>query len=330
MAGGARRSADSRGTALTVAVHAGWSAILLAVAVASIPGAGQAQALYKYRGPDGEWIFTDRQPVDSDEVEVRDLPAGGANPGVFVSHRFVEPGLVATAENTYFAPVELILGIDEIRNLVPPDRQLRWVVPAQGEIELLRLAAAGDGDAAEISYRYTWIAGEPGIEHLPERPYRAPFAVAASYRVSQAFPDATTHTSADSRYAVDFVMPVGTDVHAARSGIVFEVTATNYRGGLDPERDGPSANLVRILHDDGTYAEYGHLNRSTIRVQPGEVVNRGQYIADSGNTGFSSGPHLHFAVIRNLGLRVESVPVVFEGPNGSEVAPETGVELAAY
>ena len=319
MAGGASSSAERlRRLARLAAAAAG------ALIVAGV----QAQSLYKYRGPDGEWVFTDREPEGVPDAEVRDLPAGQAGPTVIVSHRFEEPGLVMTAESTYHAPVELVLGIDEISNLLPPERELRWVLPAQGVVELMALGA-GDGTPS-ISYRYTWITGEPGVEHLPERPYRAPFGVASSYRISQAFPDTPTHASADSRHAVDFVMPVGTAVHAARGGTVFQVAANNFRGGLDRERDGPAANLVRILHDDGTYAEYGHLNRSSIRVRPGDAVSRGQHIADSGNTGFSSGPHLHFAVIRNLGLRVESVPVVFEGPNGSEVTPASGMDLVAY
>jgi murein DD-endopeptidase MepM/ murein hydrolase activator NlpD len=167
-------------------------------------------------------------------------------------------------------------------------------------------------------------------EHRPDMPYRAPFAVAGGFPVSQAFPTAVTHTTADSRYAVDIAMPIGTDVHAARGGVVFEVTSQNFQGGTDPSRDGPTANLVRILHEDGTFAEYAHLNRSTIRVRPGDVVERGEYIADSGNTGFSSGPHLHFAVLRNRGLGVESLPVTFAGPTGGEITPQTGGELVAY
>jgi murein DD-endopeptidase MepM/ murein hydrolase activator NlpD len=87
---------------------------------------------------------------------------------------------------------------------------------------------------------------------------------------------------------------------------------------------------VRILHDDGTYAIYAHLNTNTIRVKPGDRVERGQYIADSGNTGFSSGPHLHFAVVRNVGLRVESVPVTFLGANSASIVPASGNFLAAY
>jgi murein DD-endopeptidase MepM/ murein hydrolase activator NlpD len=77
-------------------------------------------------------------------------------------------------------------------------------------------------------------------------------------------------------------MPVGTDIHAARGGVVFEVASTNFRGGVDPERDAASANIVRILHDDGTHAVYAHLNWNSIRVKPGDTVERGEYIADSG------------------------------------------------
>jgi murein DD-endopeptidase MepM/ murein hydrolase activator NlpD len=64
-------------------------------------------------------------------------------------------------------------------------------------------------------------------------------------------------------------------------------------------------------------------------VRPGDRVRRGEYIAESGNTGFSSGPHLHFAVLRNIGLRAESVPVTFQGATGP-VQPATGMTLTAY
>ena len=134
----------------------------------------------------------------------------------------------------------------------------------------------------------------------------------------------------DSMHAVDFAMPVGTDVLAAREGVVFDVASTNFQGGPEQERYAELANLVRILHDDGTYAVYAHLNWNTIRVRPGDRVAAGEYIADSGNTGFSTGPHLHFAVQRNLGMRVESLPVTFRGAGGEGVRPSTGARLAAY
>jgi murein DD-endopeptidase MepM/ murein hydrolase activator NlpD len=125
-------------------------------------------------------------------------------------------------------------------------------------------------------------------------------------------------------------MPIGTDIVAARAGIVFDVAGTNFQAGLDMQRDGPAANVVRILHDDGTYAVYAHLNTNTIRVRPGDRVERGDYIADSGNTGYSSGPHLHFAVVRNVGMRIESVPITFLGANLQGVPPVSGALLTAY
>lgn len=323
MAGGGRISAERRACPATVAL----AALVLALA-APAPG----DTLYRYRGPDGEWIYADRPPGDGSDVEVRELPGTWGTAEVVVAHDVGDAGLQLTASNGFHAPVELVLGIDALANAMPlaPDQPLRFVLPARGtDVPLFTLARSGTGGEPEIRYRYTWLPGDPLSEHRPERPYRVPYAVAAAYAVSQAFPEAVTHDTPDSRHAVDISMPVGTDIHAARAGVVFEVASTHFRGGTDPAH-AAAANLVRILHEDGTFAVYAHLNWNTIRVRPGDEVRRGEYIADSGNTGFTSGPHLHFAVLRNRGLGIESLPFAFEGPNGTEVVPETGVELVAY
>ena len=207
---------------------------------------------------------------------------------------------------------------------------MRWVVPARSDMELLRLEASDHAGVPSVDYRYIYLPGDPLAEHAPPRAYRAPFVNAKAHRISQSFPMSVTHTTPDSRYAVDISMPVGSDIVAARGGTVVEVASTNYRGGFDTSRDGAEANMVRILHDDGTFGIYAHLNWNSIRVQPGDTVKRGEYIADSGNTGFSTGPHLHFVVVQNKGLRIESVPILFEGQNSAIIKPETGMELTAY
>jgi murein DD-endopeptidase MepM/ murein hydrolase activator NlpD len=295
-------------------------------------GAAFGQALYKYQDENGDWIYTDRAPTEEQTVEIRDLPTGTKPPTVTVTTRIADHELQFVAHNDYYAPVEVVLAIDELSNVQYPssDQVMRWIVDPRSELQLMALPTIGQGAEPAAKFRFLFLLGDPRSRHNPERPYRAPFAVASDYNISQAFPLGVTHNTPDSRYAVDISMPIGTDIYAARGGVVIEVASTNFRGGVDPERDAATANIVRILHDDGTHAVYAHLNLNSIRVQPGDRVERGQYIADSGNTGFSSGPHLHFAVLRNVGMRIESVPITFEGPNSTEIRPATGDTLTAY
>jgi murein DD-endopeptidase MepM/ murein hydrolase activator NlpD len=182
----------------------------------------------------------------------------------------------------------------------------------------------------QLEYAFQYLHGHPGAKHTPEQPYRLPYALATGFPVSQAFPDAVTHTDDANRHAVDFVMPVGTGVYAARSGIVIEVASEYFESGVDLAHDASRANIVRILHPDGTMALYAHLNWNSIRVAPGERVVRGEYLADSGNTGFSTGPHLHFVVQRNAGGVMESVPVEFQGRAGAAVTVVSGDRPTAY
>lgn len=288
--------------------------------------------MYKYLGENGEWIYSDRPPGDGGITEVRDLEIDRSVADLDVSHGFDGRDVVVTANNRFFAPMELGLEISRISGMQypDPDLELRWVLPPRSETELLRLPILEDGSTPFIQYQYRYLPGDPNARHTPRAPYRAPFAIATNYPVTQAYPQVATHTTRDSYHAVDLAMPVGTDIFAARDGVVFDVAGTHFKGGLDPERDGPNANVVRILHDDGTYAIYAHLNTHSIRVRPGDRVHRGQYIADSGNTGFSSGPHLHFVVVRNTGMQIESVPVTFLGQNSTPVVASSGSVLTAY
>ncbi len=292
----------------------------------------QAQSLYKYRAPSGEWIFSDRPPPDGDAEEVRTLQPTLVQGSVVVETSNTAEGALFVVNNRFHAPVELYLRFRQIRGYAypDPDEPLRWVIPPQSERTLLTLVRDGTADTPATEYEYTYQIGDPRARHSPARPYRVPFSVASAFPVTQAYPDIVTHSTPDSYHAVDIAMPIGTDIVAARDGIVFDVSSDNFRAGMDRERDGPAANVVKILHDDGTWAIYAHLNWNSIRVRPGDRVARGEYIADSGNTGFSSGPHLHFAVLRNAGLMSESVPVRFEGANSAVVTPATGSVLTAY
>src|SRR6185437_8563594 len=118
------------------------------------------------------------------------------------------------------------------------------------------------------------------------------------YVVSQAHGGRlTSHNNRENLYAVDFAMPVGSAVTAARGGVVIDVTLTHHEGGFDMSYL-DKANTIAIVHDDGTVAEYAHLSPGPALIKLGQRVEAGQLIGYSGSTGYSSGPHLHFIVSR--------------------------------
>jgi len=134
---------------------------------------------------------------------------------------------------------------------------------------------------------------------------------------------AFTHTGED-RFAIDFGMPEGTPVFAARDGVVVLV-----RDGFDIGAPDPSykkrSNLIFIRHGDATLGEYLHLLKGGIRVNAGQTVRAGQMLALSGNSGYTRGPHLHFMVFRTRDSKSrESLPIRFSGPGGTSIELEQG------
>ncbi|MFI1227128.1 MULTISPECIES: M23 family metallopeptidase [unclassified Streptomyces] len=86
----------------------------------------------------------------------------------------------------------------------------------------------------------------------------------------------------------DFAVPIGTSVVAAHKGTVV-------KAGPNGAGDGPAyGNAVVIKHSNGKYSQYAHLSKVNVKI--GQTVKTGQKIALSGNTGNSSGPHLHFEI----------------------------------
>jgi murein DD-endopeptidase MepM/ murein hydrolase activator NlpD len=294
-----------------------------AVTALLVSGAGLAGTAYRYKDANGQWVYTDRPPPS---LKSESVPLGGsgvASPRMAVMPRSTPRGVELVAINGCVCVAEFAV----VARTVDGEHKGRGVVAPQSEQVLVEIEAR---DApSQARYEYGYVVGDPAAQHRPTQPYRAPFAVAQTFEVTQAPPDGVTHVTPGSRQAIDIAMPVGTAVYAAREGVVINVAAKHFRSGLTPQSV-DAANFVDILHDDGTHAIYAHLQLDTVRVRPGQRVARGEYLANSGNTGFSSGPHLHFVVLRNAGMRSDSVPVTFAGPAGASVVPVTGQELVAY
>lgn len=105
-----------------------------------------------------------------------------------------------------------------------------------------------------------------------------------NYKISARFGQAGARWSSGQHTGLDFAAPMGTGIFAAASGKV-----------VSAEPAGAYGNFVEIRHDNGTRTRYAHLN--SIGVSKGQRVERGERIGSLGNTGNSSGPHLHFEVL---------------------------------
>ncbi|HHW4681043.1 MAG TPA: M23 family metallopeptidase [Xylella taiwanensis] len=144
--------------------------------------------------------------------------------------------------------------------------------------------------------------------------YRVPFDT-TPIRIDQGFGGLFSHQDDANYYALDFALPKGTPVLAARAGLVMEVQ-TGFQEATVNGRHAGGGNLVRILHEDGSMAVYAHLSPDGIAVHQGDRVAAGQCLGLSGNTGFSTAPHLHFAVQLNRNLHLVSVPFRMASPLG--------------
>jgi murein DD-endopeptidase MepM/ murein hydrolase activator NlpD len=165
--------------------------------------------------------------------------------------------------------------------------------------------------------------GRVDADHDDAYLYRLPYAHGVSFPIIQGYGAGLSHRGAE-QFTLDFGMPVGTAVHAARNGVVVLVE-DSHDVGCAREECGRFANYVVVLHSDGTTGEYFHLERGSAQVRPGQSVSRGQWLARSGNTGFSTAPHLHFGVYRAGRERTtESLAVRFETRRGPIHTPRSG------
>ena len=214
------------------------------------------------------------------------------------------------ADNRLAGPIEVELRpVDPAFSGADPPLPLREVIAGRDRRLLARLPA---GTTAQFDLDAVRGAPAPRVQDVE---YAYPLRSDA-LAIEQGWGGGFSHSDPENRYGVDFAADIGTLVLAARGGIVMEVDVAHGPGGNDRARDAARANIVRIVHDDGSMALYAHLDTGGALVHPGQRVRRGEPIARSGNSGYTTGPHLHFAVQVNRGMRLESIPFRMFGPQG--------------
>jgi murein DD-endopeptidase MepM/ murein hydrolase activator NlpD len=291
-----------------------------------------AKQIYQWTDANGVVHFSDTPPPDKSAAKGLTARLIDVDPQDPVRLR-PESG---QGEISYFAyndlggPVSLSIQLTQALGISTQPRLPTLIsLPSKREIPALTVKAVGSSSAStSFSLSYQWTPGDPAAQPDLSAVYRLPFRNGLAFAVHQGFGGTFSHNTPENFHALDLALPKGTEVLAARAGVVMQVQDDFYRNGLDLNKYGERANVVVILHSDGTLGVYAHLDLESVVVGVGRRVDAGALLGKSGNTGFSSGPHLHFVVQYNHHGQLKSVPFAFT-VDGAVIEPKLGMVLQA-
>ena len=218
--------------------------------------------------------------------------------------------IALSASNTGLAPLTISLDFKVLKNFkANVDLPHLFVVHPGKTVDVLELSLSRRSGTGAYEYQFGFFLGDClNTEYDTDFEYLLPFPEKKTYFCGQGYNGKFSHAGL---YCLDFDMPVGDKVTAARGGVVIDIKEDSKRGCKSSkcQQDG---NYIVIYHEDGTFGNYVHLEFNGVAVEIGDVIEPGQHIGYSGNTGWSSGPHLHFEVFRTEFNKRISLPTKFK------------------
>ncbi|TDV45163.1 uncharacterized protein DUF4124 [Pseudomonas helmanticensis] len=270
-----------------------------------------AMTIYKSTDANGVVSYSDRPSKGSQVFVFQDRMVERLERQVYLDIKKQKGTDVVFVRNDLYAPVEVALAFTGMSNVRgAPAQTIRRVLPARSNTRLALLTAISGGKPLVYTPQFHYSLGDPTGTAQGYR-YPLPWR-GGPFRLSQGANGQYSHYGPKNKYAMDIAMPVGTPIIAARAGVVVKTENSQSGRGNDA-----SGNFVRVLHNDGTMGVYLHLKQGSVSVREGQRVTVGSPLALSGNTGNSSGPHLHFVVQRNTGEGLVSIPYQFNQPLGA-------------
>lgn len=233
------------------------------------------------------------------------------------------------AKNNTAVPYTIRLTFTEMKNLTASvgGKTFDRVVPAYSDRhKLLELHRKDPNKSTSVDFSFSFTLGNSNVKAEKDFPYLLPFKHGKRVKVGQGNNGTGTHQGIN---AIDFNLDIGDTIYAARSGIVTDVKEDSNKGGYDPKYE-PFGNYIKIYHEDGTLGSYVHLKKNGSLVKKGDQVKTGEIIGLSGNTGWSSGPHLHFMVSQNQDFKSVTLPIKFLNYDDELFLPQESKSYYGY
>lgn len=231
---------------------------------------------------------------------------------------------VIYATNTYLCEESVSIEFNTLKNMVADvELPFKGVVPAGAkDFQLLTLTIKDPTKESQFGFITKFCHGNVYEDKHDSTIYIIPYQAGEQHPIGQAYGGTFSHYLKGSTHAIDFDMEEGTPICAARGGIVIFVKDDSNKHGKTIQFQ-EYGNYITIYHEDGTMANYFHLQKNGSKVKVGDKITAGQIIALSGNTGWSSGPHLHFQVFSfTKNMDFKSIPTLFLQEDGKTITLE--------
>lgn len=229
----------------------------------------------------------------------------------------IQNGNKVLVDNDEFCPVSMKIEF-ELTNMKSSNygnKQI-FVVPAKTKgFFITNLTVIDNTKSGGFHTKSQANYGDATVTQPADYIYSLPFQKGKSFSVHQGYNGSFSHQNENS---LDFTMPIGTEILAARDGIVVKVVKGNNQNCADISC-AQYNNYILVYHNDGTFAQYVHLRQNGAVVKEGDTVKENDLIGYSGDTGWANGPHLHFMVFIQRIDRPETLKTKFRINDSREV-----------